>query len=535
MNIKNKDILNCFPLLASVLGDSYGVKVRIGGDKAMTDGKTIYLPALSPELDKETMAAARGYLDHEAAHIRHTDFDALKNAGLNKLEAWLFNAIEDWRVEKKLSEAFPGCARNFEMLIKRVFTGKTEAGHKNPAFVILDYVLLTARSWSVSDIDACRIEIGKFVDKKFGDLRTKIDAYLQQVPGNCESSSDAIHHAKKLEELIRGYFAKNENMNACSEELQKTRSQNDPSPVENAKGAMENPALSVSNDAIMPEAEIDQEELPLNMGDYLSRALDEVAGEDDQPGVAVAVVGEKTVQALTGEEKIEAMRSSVAIRQRLAGLLQARNLIPFGSGIKGKLDTRNLYRIYAGNAKVFRKNAEKTALNTAIHILLDCSSSMCGENMALANQACYALVKTLENIRGVNLALTAFPAEKEEDSVYPVIRHNQTTKHLTAVSAYGVTPLGPALWWVMQEMMRLKETRKIVFLVTDGVPTSVPAARTAIWQCQKMGIEILGIGIKSPVLSFLLPDSSISISDITELAPVMFELMRKTLLQGGIK
>lgn len=41
--ITQKDILNCLPLLASVLGDQYGVQVCIGGSEACTDGKIINL------------------------------------------------------------------------------------------------------------------------------------------------------------------------------------------------------------------------------------------------------------------------------------------------------------------------------------------------------------------------------------------------------------------------------------------------------------------------------------------------------------
>ncbi len=51
--IRSKDILNCLPLLASVLGDQYGVQVRIGGNEACTNGKVIYLPALPMDCEPE--------------------------------------------------------------------------------------------------------------------------------------------------------------------------------------------------------------------------------------------------------------------------------------------------------------------------------------------------------------------------------------------------------------------------------------------------------------------------------------------------
>ncbi len=41
-----QNVLTCLPLLADVLGKSYGVAVTIGGNEAYTDGKTITLPSM---------------------------------------------------------------------------------------------------------------------------------------------------------------------------------------------------------------------------------------------------------------------------------------------------------------------------------------------------------------------------------------------------------------------------------------------------------------------------------------------------------
>lgn len=45
--------MDCLPLLASVLGNQYGVTVEIGGSEAYTDGKTIHLPALPLDSEPE--------------------------------------------------------------------------------------------------------------------------------------------------------------------------------------------------------------------------------------------------------------------------------------------------------------------------------------------------------------------------------------------------------------------------------------------------------------------------------------------------
>ncbi|MBO4368563.1 MAG: hypothetical protein J5803_00460 [Desulfovibrio sp.] len=106
--IRNKDILSCLPLLASVLGRSYGVQVRIGGNSAYTKGNEIHIPSLPIDCASDTLALARGYIDHESAHIRFTDFEVLRAARLDAVTHHIWNSIEDWRVEGKLSLLYPG-------------------------------------------------------------------------------------------------------------------------------------------------------------------------------------------------------------------------------------------------------------------------------------------------------------------------------------------------------------------------------------------------------------------------------------------
>ena len=71
--LKQKDIMDCLPLLASVLGNQYGVTVEIGGSEAYTDGKTIHLPALPLDFEPELIIMIRGFTDHESAHIREEE------------------------------------------------------------------------------------------------------------------------------------------------------------------------------------------------------------------------------------------------------------------------------------------------------------------------------------------------------------------------------------------------------------------------------------------------------------------------------
>ena len=121
---KITELNRALPMVASVLGKKYGVQVEIGGNTACTDGKVIRLPTLPLESDEKMRNMTRGFLDHESAHIRETDFDVLQDKDLTPLIKNIWNIFEDWRVENELAKRFPGCRTNLHWLIEHEFTKK---------------------------------------------------------------------------------------------------------------------------------------------------------------------------------------------------------------------------------------------------------------------------------------------------------------------------------------------------------------------------------------------------------------------------
>jgi len=129
--MRNKNLIKALPIVASALGKKHGIKVAIRSDidTAATDGKTIYLPVL-PDTD-EALVLARGFIDHESAHIRYTNFKLGMGKGLRKA---LVNIMEDIRIEQLLGRELPGCRINLEALEKafvdgNVYTPVTEKSH----------------------------------------------------------------------------------------------------------------------------------------------------------------------------------------------------------------------------------------------------------------------------------------------------------------------------------------------------------------------------------------------------------------------
>ena len=203
--IRTKDVLNCLPLLASILGDRYGVQVRIGGKEACTNGNVIHLPSLPIDCEPELLALARSFVDHESGHIRHTDFSVLKAANLDPVTFNLFNCLEDWRVEKKLSGIFPGCRRNLNWLIRRFFVEQAQprAGDDSPALAVLDYVLLTVRAWDVEEVNSARQNAASIMEQHFPGLKEALDAILVKVYIHCPDTTAAVEYARQIAQCIR--------------------------------------------------------------------------------------------------------------------------------------------------------------------------------------------------------------------------------------------------------------------------------------------------------------------------------------------
>jgi cobalamin biosynthesis protein CobT len=574
--IDTRAVMRSLPLVASVLGRKYGVQVEIGGTDAYTDGTVIRLPSLPGDVPETLLAMARGYLDHEAGHVRDTDFQALKSSSLTPLEKHVWNTLEDWRVEHKLASIFPGCRQNFDWLIAYVFGTETQDESAQPAAIILNWLLLEVRSWDVQVLSSKRDILAGQVDTVFPGIRAKIGRVLNAVRTKCRSTQDAIDFAREIVRVLDKYANsteqpvpsdQNEPLDAGfepGEPSAKGRSeQSVPGPQnekcdqsewrgeeqqddvlegdgshagsDDADGSASSPGTDDQGQAREHVRDLlgaGEEALPQSLGDILADALQATSRQSQEGAVTVAIPTSKSAGPLTEADVLEARQASVALRTRLQGLLQTKILARASSGRRGRLDTGQLHRLAVSDPRLFRTKAERTGIDTTVHILLDCSGSMV-RRIRLACCSCYAVASALEASK-INVAVTAFPGSQLPNGSYstvsPVITHGQKVHASLDLVPAGGTPMGEALWWVMQNMLPLSEKRKLILVVTDGEPDSLDCAHQAIEQGGRAGFEIYGIGITSPGINVLLPRCSAVVNSMGELAPAMFALLEDAIL-----
>ena len=129
------------------------------------------------------------------------------------------------------------------------------------------------------------------------------------------------------------------------------------------------------------------------------------------------------------------------------------------------------------------------------------------------------------------MAITAFNGNYRGDvcSVYPLLRAGEPVHARIGLRPSGGTPLAPALWWVMQQLLFVKERRKMLFVLTDGQPNDVPATQHALEIANKIGLEAYGLGILDGTIHNILPDASRVIHRLEELPATLFELLHGVL------
>ncbi|MFE8032999.1 VWA domain-containing protein [Thiohalocapsa marina] len=135
------------PIVAAALGRKFGVAVRVGGTSACTDGQTIVVPSLPA--DSALLPVAWGYLAHEAAHVRHTDFTVYAAAAAgDALSAQILNILEDVRVEQAMAGPYPGTRETLQAVCAHLLAqGGLSAPDANahPGTVLSSYLLLGLR------------------------------------------------------------------------------------------------------------------------------------------------------------------------------------------------------------------------------------------------------------------------------------------------------------------------------------------------------------------------------------------------------
>jgi len=246
---------------------------------------------------------------------------------------------------------------------------------------------------------------------------------------------------------------------------------------------------------------------------------------------------------VAGRRLLDKVQSeSVKIRAALQGLVQAQNMSHSYPSCRGRrVIAKRLPHLALGDSRVFARGSVKQAPNTAIHLLLDKSASMSYQlfnshseswesRLTIALEATLALALAFEGIPGVNPGITAFPGANDE-SVFRVLEHGERVRAQAgglSLQPQDSTPMTEAIWFAAASLLRCREPRKVLMVMTDGQPNDPLTTLEILQRCRDSGIETIGIGLGIDV-SHLFP-RAIAINDFKGLRSQLFELSKTVLM-----
>ncbi len=550
----NHPLKNALPIVAAAYGEKFGVKVLIQGQDAFTDGERIVIPTANPD-DPHYQQIAWGYLAHEAAHIRHTNFDMVQKASSKPIRKALLNIIEDVRIENELAKDYPGTRRSISKVIEYMVDTQQMCVPEQlePASNLQAWLLFRLRCHFLGQ--KALTPLYQAVDERVRQLfpaaaMSRLSAMLTAVPSLASTGEvlklvDAI--VAMLEEESRppqdesdadsgndiGQEASNDSNNSSGSQTPETDSSatgdfaetgdsDNSDQADNLRQALEASAAQFEPDTFAQVAEVLSEQAEGHKG-VTPLSL---------PQAEQAMLGDEAILTLSASE-------SAQIRARLRGMVQSSQDNRNHAKRHGlRVATHRLAASQAGESRLFIQRQPRIAPNAAVHLLVDISGSMgkpIGEGnrkyFHVANEAALALAMALEGIPGVVPAVSYFPGIHQEVSI--ALLPKQSVRHRAACfdqKPRGCTPMAQAMWFAANSLLAQKQKRKLMIVLTDGDPDDWAATHDIVDRCRRSGFELLGIGIQTRSVEKFFPQS-IVINDVKDLKRELFEVTQQLLVQ----
>lgn len=489
-----KSLEKAAQLVANAMSNaSHRVEV-VFGSGAFTNGRQITIPANLPE-DEQTLARVMGFLLHEAAHIRWTDFSA---TGSEKAVFMMTNAIEDARIEN---------------LLRRCFLGSCAFIDKMNAYLLPDVlkadrsVFSTVGTWVYCRLSAADSpmlaqagsEFLRRLSVRFGAQNVaKLEALAASAP--LETTADAVALARKVLRWLCDMLA-----------VEKIRP-DDPKGSEGSKGSKGSEGSKGSKDSKgskgSEDSESSQADSSVELTDqarYIAWAeLQKIADGSECNALDISAKGAMSLadrstlaraagsgynrDYLRSAPKSERWKrngqmvvqeaASIAdtIGRNLTGLIASQTRRRTRNSVRGaRVDGRRLARLTSGDARIFMRMGEDRGIDTACLILLDRSSSMDSDFEDRARTAAVGLFLALRRIHRVSCGLMRFPLISGSKVVNvamvcpPQENVNQRLGDLGLLQSNGGgTPINDALCVAKTVLADRPEHRKLVIVITDG-------------------------------------------------------------------
>jgi len=538
MTPKIATVIGGLRIALQALGAKMGVTLRIEGDQAYTNGSEIIIPTLPPD-DHKAAVLARGYVDHEAAHVRHSEFE-------RDMGTW-GELIEEVYIEKKQCADYPGCAinlRNMVAILKHE-DGSFRGTKSQPMSLLTSWLICRGRSAVLGQpLGDIASEMETWSRLSFDDpFCDRFAACVARI-GSCNTLTDCVNLGSEIEALIANPPPPRQHNRRAESGKNNESADGESGSGDSSGSGTGKPATAKQKDNLekLRTADVGKASQKVDLGKIVAQLLGKEHDKGERTGNLEEIPGTHYPGAGAGsgtgdQKRIEgemgfddARRKTSRMRSQLAGLLQAVRLQQSNAKRAGhRIDSRSVYRVACRtpDTRIFAARRDKQDDNTAIVLLTDRSGSMNPEKMSVALQATFVTGEALELLPGVTCAVGAFPWGRELAELKPF--GAKPRAGFFNIGSSGGTPMAEALLWAGMLLTHRPERRKIVIPMTDGSPDDIGTTRKVVERLKECGIEVYGIGILDSSILNWLRESSV-IKQIDELPAALIGLLKEALI-----
>jgi len=569
------------------------VEVTFGSQTGSEDKITVRLPDLGDEKNEINYIKTRALADSEALKIRYSNLNVLKKyEPQGTIAKQLYSIAEKIRYEKIGSVKFIGIKKNIQNHYMEKIKGMSFNKSDDKMITAFEYYLRT----NIFDI-----KNDKALDKDFKSYKKSFDSNLKK---KIITLNNILSNQTQFNALISNLISEmniddtveqeQKRHNDANEKNSDNKAQTDNQKKESDKKedqemSIESGVPDVKN--LADEKSKDSDVLEMQDADSVQSKESFAKKFGDKKYKPYTDEYDEVIKAeeLENESELNRLRENLdqqllqlkSFISKLANKLQRKLLAKQNRSWnfdleEGLLDTSRLTRVIIDpyNSLSFKKEKEIDFKDTIVTILIDNSGSMRGKPISVAAICADILSRTLERC-SVKVEILGFTTkhwkggssrEKWMNNKKPRspgrlndLRHivyksadtpwRQAKKNIGLMLKEGLLKEnidGEALKWAFNKMIKRKEERKILMVISDGAPVDDSTLSTnssdyletnlknvVRWIEDNSDVELLAIGIGHDVTRYY--SRAVKIADVQDLGDVMINQLTDLFIEKNNK
>ena len=564
----------------SIIGDQ-NIDVVFGVETTKKKIHTVTLPIIQSKDNKIDYLKTRALADSEALKLRCSDtsiYNSFEPQGnISKL---LYSIAEKIRYESIGSCYFKGIKKNLNQYYK--VKDKIKKNYKDNDYEFVDAFECYLRS------EIFKLTSNKETESKYKKYKNKLDAKLKN---KLDLLNNSVFDQRKFNSLISEIISKMQiDENIESEIKEDSQKNEDTLENDSSEQSKQDSRESKNKDLSIDPNSPNLDQLPsetdsdVDASDVEDESLNSPKGNRNKSkNIETSKYKYYTQEfdEIINAEELESKEELLRLRQnldqqllslknfisKLANKLQRKLLAKQNRSWdfdleEGMLDTSKLTRIITDplNSLSFKKEKDIKFKDTLVTILIDNSGSMRGKPISVAAICADILSRTLERC-SVKVEVLGFTTkhwkggqsrQKWTDNRKPLfpgrlndLRHiiyksadapwRQSKNNIGLMLKEGLLKEnidGEALKWAYNKILKRKEERKILMVISDGAPVDDSTLstntsdylennlkQTVKWIEKNSSVELLAIGIGHDVTRYY--NKAIKIADVQDLGDVM--------------